>query len=277
MKNKAFLFIAIFSTTLFACSKSKTEPEPESASITSVSQGLPVKRITHTFSVTENHQNFNWVFNYLPNKVISGTGQIFYTWNNAIQSETIRNINYTNNGGSISGSFGSGTFTGTLNTLGYLATLVFTEGAGPNNVSSSSFTYTSDGYLKSRVETFSGATQTTTYTYNGGNLVSVVEGTGANSITTTYQYGSILNKAGIIPPTLMAAGYEYHFFHYAALLGKPSKNLVSSLNTQSGPEVQAKNYTYTLNDGYVNTCSVNSIVTGTLNYTTSELVTYAYN
>ena len=212
----------------------------------------------------------------MPNKVISGTGQIFYTMSNVIRSESIRNINYTNNGVSISGSFGSATFTGTLNAIGYLATLVLTEGTGPNNVSSSSFTYTSDGYLKSWVETFAGVTQTTTYTYNGGNLVSVVEGTGVNAITSTYQYGSILNKAGIIPPT-EGAGYIYDFFHYAALLGKPSKNLASSSNTQSGPEVIAETYTYTLNDGYVNTCSVNSTVTGTLNYTASDLVTYAYN
>jgi len=270
MKNTTLLYVAIFSTTFFACSKSKTEPE--SASITSVSQGLPVKSITHTFSATENHEHTNFVFNYSNNVLVSGTSQIRFTASGQILSEPSESFNLTRSATTISGNIDGQPFTGTLNTSGYLASL-----------GDYTFSYTTDGYLKKIIETYTGGQSITEFTYSGGNLITIEEAiTYMNSTDTsiaTFQYGNSTNKSGVWPaPFDAGTGGYLSIFYYAALLGKPTKNLATSFNYQDSDENINETYTYTYTDGYISTCLRNESITenGTTR-TTSDLVTYAYN
>jgi hypothetical protein len=276
MSQKAFIYIAIFSTTLFACSKSKTQPQPVSPSISSVSQGLTVKRITHTFSASENHEHNNFVFSYSGNKLTSGSSQIFYTTSNQKLSDPIANFTLIQTATIVSGTYASDSFSGTINSIGYLATLVF-----PGYTVT--FTYTSDGYLKKVTETYSSGQIVSEFTYSGGNLVTLQEAITDNNITNnataTFQYGSGVNKSGVWPPPFEVGSTGYlSMFYYAALLGKPTKNLPVSFNYQSSYANINETYSFTYTDGYVATCRRNSSaqVNGTT-LTSSDLVTYAYN
>lgn len=280
MNNKAFLFIAIFSTTLFACSKSKTEPVPPP--ITAVSQGLPVKRITHTFSATEDHELINWIFNYSNNVLVSGTRQTRYTASGQIFSDPSESFNLTRSATTISGNLDGQPFTGTLNSSGYLASLSIVS-------SDIICSYTSDGYLKKLIITDNGDKDIIDFTYSGGNLTAFQDVFTYNNTTeistATLSYGSSLNKSGVWPAALdvefgTVVRLDYlSMFYYAALLGKPTNNLAVSSHYQDSNLYTDDTYTYTYTDGYIATCRRNTSINVLPNFrsTTSDLITYAYN
>jgi hypothetical protein len=281
MNNKVFVFIAIFSTTLFACSKSKTEPVP--ASISSVSQGLPVKRISHTFSATEDHELTNWIFNYSNNILVGGSAQVRHTWvTGKITSEPSESFNLTRSATTISGNLGGQPFTGTLNSSGYLASL---------SIASSDLicSYTSDGYLKKLIITDDFGKDIIDFTYSGGNLTAFQDVFTYNNTTeistATLSYGSSLNKSGVWPAALdvefgtVVRLDNLSMFYYAALLGKPTNNLAVSSHYQDSNLYTDDTYTYTYTDGYIATCRRNTSINFLPNdrSTTSDLITYAYN
>jgi hypothetical protein len=279
MYNKVILYTAILSTTLFACSKSKTEPEL--APITAVSQGLPVKRITHTFPLTEYHAYNNWIFNYTNNRLIGGASQMVYTDDKGqFFSDPTVSFNITRLASSISGTVDGQAFTGTLNSSGYLISLSMQD-------EDFTISYTSDGYLRKISQPYNwfGGPSTTDFTYSDGNL-NIVQITDANFNNTldttkvTFQYGVTTNKSGVWPIMLDNVNM-FSIFYYAALLGKPTKNLaVSATSYQSWNKLREnETYTHTYSDGYIATTSINSIssVYGGSNRNRSDLVTYSYN
>lgn len=275
MKKTTISYAAILLIGFASCSKSNSSPE--SSTTPSVSQGTPVKRITHTFPASESHEHNNFIFNYSNNRLTSGSSQMVYTSLNQIVSQGLQNFSLTySSPTSISGTMWGSSFTGTLNSAGYLATLVFPT-------FTCTFSYTTDGQLSEIVETFSPNNRATIqFSYVSGNLVAAQVEEVTNNVTSNsaamFQYGTTVNKSGVWPAAFDVGGISYFIpFYYAALLGKPTKNLALTATMTYPNESVSESFVYTYADGYVATCTRNSL--STLNgipQTSSDLVTYTY-
>jgi len=112
------------------------------------------------------------------------------------------------------------------------------------------FTYNPAGYKTQRIYTFTSiesgnvnsTSDTTWYTYSGGNLISekLINSYGETIITTNSYYSTLIDKQNILSNPLLIPG----------IFGKGNLNLIASANNDSNPDVQL--YNYEMNDnGYI--------------------------
>lgn len=140
----------------------------------------------------------------------------------------------------------------TLNAEGYATSAVYTyieeyEDELDTETETYTFGYT-DGYLTKIEVVNEEDKETTTISYDNGNVVSYHQ----MGNTYTCVASEKPNRGGILPPYGWlgdAAGAELQIAHYAGILGKHTKNLIA----KEGPW----EYTYSMDGEYVKSCTVN--------------------
>lgn len=273
MKKSVLLLFVAFATTFSSCKKGgdpEKEPESSGAIITPGGKSCLLTKLSEEdyYEIFEYDDQKRVVkIKYYEDNIMEGYTTVSYSASQIIVREFEGNSTQVDE--TTTYTVSNGVVTGSSETYTYSSI-----GAEYTSVNTYTYEHNSEGYLtkKTRVRTSNNPqettrTETTTYTYQNGNLMKEVYTSGDQTFTTTFEYDTTIANTIYVDDE-------------AILLSKPNKNAVkkeTGISSNPGSTANVTTYTYELDADKLITKQTQTEVYGNETYTDVSIYNYTCN